>query len=232
LIPIRLLSRLALAVSRTFNKPSNSSPVLTVSSRSDSTVKHISHDRLYSNSTHPHCRSPAEPRAVSLARLPLVLYGRSASLCHSLPRYLPPIVALLLLAAISSSRLTHLPLSLRQLRLNPTSSYPHALQSDTEPRGASTDPRRPGMLQLGSRSCWINQFPKQADKVTAKNQLAAFTVPAGTAATAAWQDFQWPACIVPPTFQAKIGAVPSASLSSTFRFDRPTRPPRHNCIST
>jgi hypothetical protein len=28
----------------------------------------------------------------------------------------------------------------------------------------------------------------------------------------------------------KIGAVPSASPSSTLRFDRPTRPPRHMCL--
>jgi hypothetical protein len=74
----------------------------------------------------------------------------------------------------------------------------------TQPRGASTDPRRPGMLQLGSLSCWINQFRKQAGKATTKNQLAVSLDPAGTAATAAWHGFQWPICIVPPTFQPKI----------------------------
>jgi hypothetical protein len=175
-----------------------------VSSRSDSTVNHISHDRLYSDCTHPHCRSPAGPRAVSPARLQLVLCGRSAFLCRRLKLYLFPIVALFLFTPISSSRLTHLCLLLRQYRLNPTSSYPHALQSDKEPRGASTDLRRPGMLQIGSLSCWINQFRKQAGKVTAKNQLTAFTDPAGSAASAAWHGFQWPACIVPPTFKPKI----------------------------
>jgi hypothetical protein len=41
----------------------------------------------------------------------------------------------------------------------------------------------------------------QAGKATAKNQLAAFTVPAGTAAAAALHGFQWPVCIAPPTFQ-------------------------------
>jgi hypothetical protein len=149
------------------HEPSNSSSVLAVLSRSHSTVKHISHDRLYSNSTHPHCRSPAGPTAVSPARLQLVLYGRSAFLYRSLQLSHFPVVALFLLAAISSSCLTHLPLSLRQLRLNPTSSNPHVLQSDTEPRGASTDPRRPGMLQIGSSSCWINHIHKQAGKGTA-----------------------------------------------------------------
>jgi hypothetical protein len=175
-----------------------------VSSRSHSTFKHISHDRRLSNSTHPHCRSPAGPRAVSPARLRLVLYGRSASLCHNLPRYLFPILALFLLAPISSLCLTHLPLSLWQVRQNPTSSYPHALQSDKEPRGVSTDSRRPGMLQIGSSSCWINLFHKQAGKATAKNQLAASSGPAGTAAAAALHGFQWPVCIVPPTLQLKV----------------------------
>jgi hypothetical protein len=203
LLPIRLVSRLALPVARTLHEPSNSSSVLSVSSRSHSTVKHISHDRLYSNSTYPHCRSPAGPRAVSPARLQLVLYGRSASLRRSLQRYLLPIVAVFLLAPMSSSCLTQLCLSLRLLRQNPTSSYPHALQSDAEPRGASTDLRRPGMLQLGSSSCWINQFRIHAGKVTAKNQLAASSGPAGTAATAAWHGIQWPVCIVPPTLQQK-----------------------------
>jgi hypothetical protein len=68
----------------------------------------------------------------------------------------------------------------------------------------STNPRRPGILQLGSRSCWINQFPKHAGKVTAKNQLAAGSGPAGTAGTAAWHGFLWPVCIVPPTLQPKV----------------------------
>jgi hypothetical protein len=63
---------------------------------------------LYSNSTHPHCRSPAGPRAVSQARLQLVLYGRSASLCRSLQRYHFPVVALFLLAPMSPSCHTHL----------------------------------------------------------------------------------------------------------------------------
>jgi hypothetical protein len=202
-LPIRLLDRLALPVSRTFHNPSNRNSVLSVSSRSHSPVKHISHDRLYSNSTHPHCRSPAGPRAVSPARLQLVSYGRSAFLRRSPYHYLFPIVALLLLAAISSSCLTHLPLSLRQLPQNPTSSYPHALQSDREPRGASTDPRRPGVLQLGSLSCWVHQFRKHAGKAISKNQLAASSGPAGTAATAAWHGFQRPVCIVPPTFHQK-----------------------------
>jgi hypothetical protein len=39
--------------------------------------------------------------------------------------------------------------------------------------------------------------------VTAKNQLAASSGPAGTAAAAALHGFQWPVCIVPPTFQPK-----------------------------
>jgi hypothetical protein len=201
LLPIRLLSRLALPVARTLHEPSNSSSVLSVSSRSHSTVRHISHGRLYSNSTHPHCRSPAGPRAVSPARLQLVSYGRSAFLCGSLQRYLFPVVARFLLAPMSSSCLTHLPLSLWQVRQNPTSSYPHALQSDKEPRGVSTDPRRPGMLQIGSSSCWINLFRKQAEEVTASNQLAASSDPSSTATTAIRHGFQWPVCIVPPTFQ-------------------------------
>jgi hypothetical protein len=203
LFPIPALARLALPVAHTFHEPSNSSSVLSVSSRSHSTVNHISRDRLYSNSTHPHCRSPAGPRAVSPARLQLVLYGRSAFLYRSLQLSHIPIVALFLLAPISSSPRSNMSLLLRQLRQNPTSSYPHALQSDREPRGASTNPRRPGMLQLGSLSCWINQFRMQAGKVTAKNQLAASSVPAGTAATAAWHGLQWPVCIVPPTLQPK-----------------------------
>jgi hypothetical protein len=203
LLPIRLLSRLALPVARTLRDPSNYSSVLAMSSRSHSTVKHISHDRLHSNSTHPHCRSPAGPRAVSPARLPLVLYGRSAFLSRSLQRYLFPIVALFLLAMIPSTYSTHLCLLLWQVRQNPTSSYPHALQSDAEPRGASTDPRRPGMLQLGSLSCWVHQFRKQAGKATAKYQLAASSGPAGTATSAVWHGFQWPACIRPPSFQPK-----------------------------
>jgi hypothetical protein len=60
------------------------------------------------------------------------------------------------------------------------------------------------MLQLGSSSCWINKFRKQAGKATAKNQLAASSGPAGTAAAAALHGFQWPVCIVPPTFQQKV----------------------------
>jgi hypothetical protein len=60
------------------------------------------------------------------------------------------------------------------------------------------------MLQLRSLSCWINQFRIHAGKVTANNQLAASSVPAGTAATAPWHGFQWPVCIVPPTFQQKV----------------------------
>jgi hypothetical protein len=68
----------------------------------------------------------------------------------------------------------------------------------------STDPQRPGMLQLGSLSCWVHQFRKHAGKATAKNRLAARSDPAGTAATAAWHGFQRPVCIVPPTFQQKV----------------------------
>jgi hypothetical protein len=68
----------------------------------------------------------------------------------------------------------------------------------------STDPRRPGMLQIGSLSCWVHQFRKHAGKAISKNQLAASSVPADTAATAAWHRFQWPVCIVPPTFQQKV----------------------------
>jgi hypothetical protein len=108
LLPIPALARLALPVARTFRDPSNSFAKLSVSSRSDSTVKHISHDRLSSNSTHPHCRSPAGPRAVSPARLQLVLYGRFAFLSRRLQRYLLPIVALFLLAMIPSTCLTHI----------------------------------------------------------------------------------------------------------------------------
>jgi hypothetical protein len=60
------------------------------------------------------------------------------------------------------------------------------------------------MLQLGSLSCWVHQFRKHAGKAISKNQLAASSGPAGTAATAAWHGFQWPVCIVPPTFQQKV----------------------------
>jgi hypothetical protein len=175
--------------------------VLSLSSRSHSTIKHISHDRLYSNYTHPHCRSPARPRAVSPARLQLVLYGRSAFLCHSLQQSLVPIVELFLPAPIRSPCRSHLCIVQWQLRLNPTSSYPHALQSNAKSRGASIDPRRPGMLKLESLSCWIYHFRMQAGEETAENQLATFTDPAGTAATAAWHVFQCPVSIVPPTFQ-------------------------------
>jgi hypothetical protein len=97
-LPIRLLDRLALPVSRTFHNPSNRNSVLSVSSRFHSAVKHISHDRLYSNSTHPHCRSPAGPRAVSLAPLQVLLHGSSAFLRRSPYHYLFPIVELFLLA--------------------------------------------------------------------------------------------------------------------------------------
>jgi hypothetical protein len=76
-----------------------------------------------------------------------------------------------------------------------------------------TDPRRPNLLQLGSLSCWIHQFRMQAGKATAKNQLAAFADPAGTAATAAWHGFQWPVCIVPPTFQQIVVQCPLSRLS-------------------
>jgi hypothetical protein len=68
------------------------------------------------------------------------------------------------------------------------------------------------MLQFGSRSCWIHQFRMQAGKATAKNQLAAFADPAGTAATAAWHGFQWPVCIVPPTFQQIVVQCPLSRL--------------------
>jgi hypothetical protein len=68
------------SVARTLHEPSNYSSVLAVSSRSHSSVRHISHDRLYSNSTHPHCRSPAGPRAVSPARL-LLVYTDAPPFC-------------------------------------------------------------------------------------------------------------------------------------------------------
>jgi hypothetical protein len=60
------------------------------------------------------------------------------------------------------------------------------------------------MLQLGSLSCWVHQFRKYAGKAISKNQLAASSGPAGTAATAALHGFQWPVCIVPPTFHPKL----------------------------
>jgi hypothetical protein len=74
----------------------------------------------------------------------------------------------------------------------------------TQPRGASTGPRRPGMPQLGSLSSWVHQFRKHAGKAISKNQLAASSGPAGTAAATALHGFQRPVCIVPPTFQQKV----------------------------
>jgi hypothetical protein len=47
-------------------------------------------------------------------------------------------------------------------------------------------------------------FRKHADKATAKNRLAARSDPAGTAAATALHGFQWPVCIVPPTFHQKV----------------------------
>jgi hypothetical protein len=109
LLHFRLLARLAPAVASTFHEPSNSSAMLSVSSRSHSTVKHESRDRLHSNSTHQLCCSPVGPRAVAPTRLQLSPYERSAFLYPSLQIHVHfPVVVSFLLALMSSLCFTHL----------------------------------------------------------------------------------------------------------------------------